>query len=401
VCDLRAVDPTTSEVRIEVDDPDKSFASFLEIARGGGMSVDSVNRMTLLSICAALRNSELFESVYGADDEEITINNAVPRLLFRVHGQGDISPEIEFIASHFDKFSRRRYPLRSVPVSMLSAIIGHPSLILDSEDALYDFICREISADPALFGLIEFVRFEYCWQDTMAHFVGLTSEHIDGLNAAIWRNIRTRLALSITGIVRQFPPSMRQGHVKYRRREFDMQIPDGIIGCLTRECHGNVHDCGAVEVTSSAPYVCDFWSANDTAARHVADLEVGSFFCSTCRHRKEAIPHTRNNWICYDFKVPRVVPTHYAIRSYGPGESHLRSWLVETSDDGRNWDEIDHREHSNELNGDWFTGTFAVGAATKCRYIRLVNLGRNHHGNDRLCISGWEIFGSLISGAIM
>jgi hypothetical protein len=40
---------------------------------------------------------------------------------------------------------------------MLSEITPHPSLTMDSDDAFYDFICHQISADSALFGLFEFV----------------------------------------------------------------------------------------------------------------------------------------------------------------------------------------------------------------------------------------------------
>jgi hypothetical protein len=44
----------------------------------------------------------------------------------------------------------------------------------------------------------------------------------------------------------------------------------------------------------------------------------------------------------------------------------------------------------------WLTGTFAVADGGECRFIRLVNIARNHLGNDCLFISAWEIFGNLI-----
>jgi hypothetical protein len=50
---------------------------------------------------------------------------------------------------------------------------------------------------------------------------------------------------------------------------------------------------------------------------------------------------------------------------------------------------------NKELNAKGFTGTFAVAGGGACRFIRLVNIGRNHFGNDQLLISAWEIFGSL------
>jgi hypothetical protein len=56
---------------------------------------------------------------------------------------------------------------------------------------------------------------------------------------------------------------------------------------------------------------------------------------------------------------------------------------------------VNHRDDNKQLNGKWFTGTFAVADGGKCRFIRLLSIGRNRAGDDRLCISAWEIFGSL------
>jgi hypothetical protein len=102
--------------------------------------------------------------------------------------------------------------------------------------------------------------------------------------------------------------------------------------------------------------------------------------------------------ICYGFKERRIVPTHYTIRANyrGPGSSHLKSWLVETSGDGESWREVDHQEGNEQLNGRWFTGTFAVSGGGECRFIRLVNIGRNHCGSDRVFISAWEVRGSFL-----
>jgi hypothetical protein len=102
--------------------------------------------------------------------------------------------------------------------------------------------------------------------------------------------------------------------------------------------------------------------------------------------------------LCYDFKARRIVPTHYAIRTHhdGSGHSHLKSWLVETSADGKSWREVAREMDNRQLNGKYFTGTFAVAGGGECRFIRLVNMGRTHSGHDTLLISAWEIFGSLV-----
>jgi hypothetical protein len=181
--------------------------------------------------------------------------------------------------------------------------------------------------------------------------------------------------------------------------EYD--VPDGISAHLTRECGGNVHDRHVVDVTCGS-FEKETMGANPYyAAKKAADLEINSFdafFCSAYRWKDENIPHTRNNWICYDFKERRIVSTHYTIRTCEtrPGSSHLKSWLVETSADGKNWREVAREENNEQLNGADFTATFAVAGGGECRFIRLVNIGRNHFGSDCLMISAWEIFGSLI-----
>jgi hypothetical protein len=176
-------------------------------------------------------------------------------------------------------------------------------------------------------------------------------------------------------------------------------VPEGIIAHLTKECGGNVHDYGIVEVTSGSFEYTTRRPNGCRPAQCVADLEVDSTFYSAYRRRNEEIPHTRNNWICYDFKDRVIVPSHYAIRSYvgDKGSNHLKSWIIETSTDAQEWTEVDRQEDNDELNGIYLTGTFALSQCAPCRFIRLVNIGKNHFGYDSIMISAWEIFGTLLA----
>jgi hypothetical protein len=119
------------------------------------------------------------------------------------------------------------------------------------------------------------------------------------------------------------------------------------------------------------------------------------FFTSTSHTRDDAIPHERNNWICYDFKRSAIFPTHYAIRTnrMARGGNHLRSWIVETSVDRESWREIDHKEGNSRLNGPNFTQTFKVTGAKQCRFVRLVNIGRNHGGIENSRSRGRRFLG--------
>jgi hypothetical protein len=184
-----------------------------------------------------------------------------------------------------------------------------------------------------------------------------------------------------------FVPLVKKGET------FD--VPDGIIAHLTRECGRNVHDCKVVAVTAGSFQRTAEKMKDDP--KQVADLKSGSFFWSDCRYRNEDIPHTRNNWLCYDFKERRIVPTHYTIRTNlcDPGFFHLKSWVVETSADGKNWREVAREKNNEQLKGPCVIGTFPVAGGGQCRFIRSTNIGRNHYGNNHLVISAWEIFGGV------
>jgi hypothetical protein len=183
-----------------------------------------------------------------------------------------------------------------------------------------------------------------------------------------------------------------------------LAVPDGLIAALTRECEGNVHERGVVHITSGS-FETETHGANPHsgvynddpvyAAKNVADFGNETYFHSAYREQREHIRQTKNNWICYDFKHRRIVPTYYSIRSsrFGP---HLKSWLVETSPDGEGWREIAHEENNEQLKGGLFIATFEVVTHWECRFIRLVNIGRNHSGSDHMCISAWEIFGRFV-----
>jgi hypothetical protein len=65
------------------------------------------------------------------------------------------------------------------------------------------------------------------------------------------------------------------------------------------------------------------------------------------------------------------------------------------STDGENWRQVAREDDNTQLNGRRFTAIFAVAVSGECRFIRLVNIGRNHEGTSALCISAWEIFRAL------
>jgi hypothetical protein len=158
----------------------------------------------------------------------------------------------------------------------------------------------------------------------------------------------------------------------------------GIISYLTKRFEGNVEDKGVVKVLGQTKSK-GAW----VAPKNVADLDKDSYFTSG---------DETDQFIGYDFKQLKVLPTNYSIRSQWNGSKgycNLKSWVIEQSNDGKTWIEIDRRMNRNQLDGRNLTATFPITTHTQCRFIRLRQIERNWWGSYSICISGLEIFGDL------
>ena len=124
-------------------------------------------------------------------------------------------------------------------------------------------------------------------------------------------------------------------------------------------------------------------------AKNAVDLGTNSRYCP----RNE-----KNTWMCYNFKELLVIRTSYSVRSheYGPRWNHLKPWVIEVSNDGSSWTEIDHLTDNNDLNDRHATAKFKIskGPSESYRFFRLKQTGKNHDG-DCVSLFSPEIFRTL------
>jgi hypothetical protein len=110
-----------------VKDPDKLLGALLGAARDGSTAVDSSPRCTFIPICAALCNSELYQSVYGQLGDRGSLESVVDCL--STPGC-TIATELEFISSHFYDFRHQPDTWIRSPFSMIYDIVSRGSLRL-------------------------------------------------------------------------------------------------------------------------------------------------------------------------------------------------------------------------------------------------------------------------------
>jgi hypothetical protein len=227
--------------------------------------------------------------------------------------------------------------------------------------------------------LLEFIFFfEYLSTDKMEELIEWSFEVHNNFTITLCRSICNRLILPV-----QFTTRKRrsQSSKKVEKIEFNSSHPmQSIIAYLTSKFEGNVHFQGIVTITSSSinsPHL----------PHHLADLTDTDCFNSVDQP---------NQWFCYDFKDRKIKLTHYAICSYVYETYNPRSWVIESSMDGKTWIDNDRRTNVTDLKITSSIRTFEIKNPSECRFVRFRQTDTNHAGSHTLDLTSFEVFGSLI-----
>ena len=167
--------------------------------------------------------------------------------------------------------------------------------------------------------------------------------NIEYLNLGIWRSICNRL------LGREKSDTDRYTE-KAKIEKFgddEGQQFEGIMNHLTVESGGNIHDNGVVEITANS------FNGNHHP-KYLVDYKNDYYYeCSNSKVLSS---------ICFDFKDKAVNISSYTMKSNSnsDGSNGPKSWVVEVSKDGKNWEEIDRRENNESLKGKNFVFTFKV-----------------------------------------
>ena len=378
---LRRSDASTDQYIFE-DRSECAYHAFTEllshVVEGRTLHVEPSNFEGLVRVACELENEEVFSSLLSMIDlSRLDVNLALPLLgIERVKSR--CPSLVELVASNFEEISHQN--LMDMSLETAALILAHPALRVLFEDSVYNFVRLRAEFDPSFTSLFEFVYFEFVPQELITDFVVFAEQKLIGhLNSAIWR----RIVRLFVGDESEYPRQQFGRSFVYNPEE----PLNGIITHLTRECGGNVHTKGVMDVTASS-FVPGY------EPHKVADIGSDSHFFSNGDDNAAL-------WICYDFKDKRVVPTSYSIRSShkGYGGEAPKSWCVEASNDGEVWETLDSHVDNNDLKGAFVTHNFPVipRPGKSSRFIRLRQSGRNHGGLNQLCMSSLEVFGILVA----
>jgi hypothetical protein len=357
----------------------------MSFGSGSSVEIDDSNWEFFVEIARELENDEVFrllrEHLVDYGTEELNAANVFQKLASSRHFGLDCHDALRFLSLHFGELPSEK--LAELTYEDLYEILSSSALRMASEDSLYEFISDLIARNTSFFGLLELVHFEFLSLRSIDHFIETTVGCIGLLNKSIWERVCVRLRHRPECSDTPRPAAQKPNSTEFPYGETTPLR--GIIAHLSERCGGNVHDTGIVEISAGGVYGSEY-GANQTA-----NLTDNGVFLSA---------NSPNQWICYDFKELRVIPTHYTIRSRyddSVNNDNLKSWFVEGSIDGQDWVELDRKENNRLINGQNLVHTFHVHTLMECRFIRLRHPGQSWRTNwYRIAISSLEIFRTLI-----
>jgi hypothetical protein len=365
---------------VEICDDQAHFENFLSIGRGCSLTAAECDLKFFAGLCRELENFEVCSLIHQYFQREVTIENCIEQFELCFLTGESIASVVKFTASHFHELPHD--VLRTLSFEHLQEILHDAALQIRSEDSLFELICDLSKKNDSFWSLVEFIRFEFLSVESMMKISAMSSDFLTILNANIWQRILSRLILEVYPL--DFDDRVCQ-HV--RNLTYQSESPlQGIISHLSRECNGNVIDHGIVDVRASSVYDCPQYYQ----LKHAVELDSSSEFLSS---------NAPDQSITYDFKERRVRLSGYTIRSRTHPTWHahgnMKSWVVQTSDDGESWIVIDIRLDETCLDGKDLIHHFVIRPQKASRFIQVRQLGDSHK-QKYLAFSGLEFFGQLI-----
>lgn len=155
-------------------------------------------------------------------------------------------------------------------------------------------------------------------------------------------------------------------------------------------------------------------NAKSAYQNKIIDITAASYHNSDTYHPSKALEYENNHyhsndtgnyskeghteWFCVDFKERKVKPSHYSIKSYPSGSFNLQNWVLEGSNDGKSWKDLDTQNGNKSLEGSNKANTFEVPNSQNnqfYRYLRIRQTGVSTANDYRLIIASLEYFGLI------
>lgn len=407
------IDKTFNTFYIDIPSPDPKcdFSSILSLTTFEPKNFNQTELDYFRNVFFLLGNKKEFMKLTPKYEEDVSVENVFERIniienyakLRKLNkknnkikckceideimvGNDAIRQEIDFISSHFTEIDASR--VKKLNPSIIEDIISNTKLQLENEDSLLRFVMDIYQNDHSVSYLFERINFLNVSQKVFQRFTALID--YDDISLYIWNSINERIANSkiisednnndndVKAVV------SRQENREISKPHSEGNEFNGIINYLTQETKSNIHENGTINVSTNSM----------SRSNHPKNLLNYNFNESCCYQSHGGC---ENAWVKFDFKTNLVKINYYSIKSceYGRNGCHLKSWVLETSEDGINWEIVDERSNNPTLNAKGRVGSFKLPHQTDyVRYVRIRQTGEPWGGGN-LWFRAIEFYGFI------
>lgn len=416
VAQLHFTDISASKLIIDTQTKTGNFEQILNLAFGGEIVVNEINRDFLEEVSNQLENEEIFiHSIPPIDwnkikeEKENNTNNLSDKtsqnieyntndkeendpyisdydeLFSRIQKKNEFSTgkrpisideEVEYFASFFYEIfdlDQIKDKLYKINYSILYQILTNEKLVLKNEGQLANLIMTlaEKLKDESFYSLFEFVQFENLTLTEMNNFLN----HFESvfINKKIWEKLKIRLQ---SDIITQKIDNLN----RYKSISFDYDINDnkneGILNYFLN-------------------------SLEKTDNRNLINVSSSSGNAENILQNQEfSTSNIPNSWILFDFNSFRIFLKSYSIKCYSTVPYNMKQWVVEGSNNLNEWIELDSK-NTYDLNQARAIRNFSCQNKVQMmfRYLRLRHTGMNGASTAQMFLGGIEFYGDVFSNS--
>lgn len=386
---LHISDPTIDNFTINTNSQG-NFSQILSLIEFNEKQFSDNEIPFILEVIEILGNESI---EYQEEIEDLTVDNVFKFIKkhekFPKFYSKQLSIEIDLISSHFNELcEKQERDFLSISIDTLISILNSNKLQLDSEDQLLKFVNKIYHFNSKYSMIYETVIFENATPEMMSEFISLYD--VSDINKTVWNCLSKRLEKEIKidnrenciqKVERRYKEIQNKGLIfPVKENEFD-----GILNYLKKI--SNDETCKEVNIES-------YSVINDCQPRNVVLFDRKDMFLETLGLRND-------EWLRFDFRDRRVIPTGYTIMSYPYNENshHPRLWVIEGSIDNAHWEILDKQDKErSELRGTNKVHTFNMNhqSSKEFRFIRMRLTGKNWLDQQRLALSCFELYGTLL-----
>ena len=352
------------------------FNKILEYGEMKTISIKEEEIRYFREIFMKLGNYDEVLQFYKELQEEISCENVIQRIQIKQELNDNFEDEIEFISSNFHHLYTQ-YPneISSFDIDIIERIISNDKLLLQDEEELFDIILNLYNESKEYSTLFSKVIFMNLSSKSIRKFND--SFDINDINESIWKTICKRLEQDIS---KESIETYQNSHQEFLKNRYIHKKYEHIIQSLSEQYHGNIHTQNIISITSSSTGYGNIFD--------IVDQSTNNYFGTA---------NKENSWIQLDFKERKVLLQSYTLKtpSGGKNAAHIKSWILEVSNDNNNYTEVDKHENCDLFNDSLKTETFQVSCSTPQRFIRLRQIGPNWRGDNYLYINQIELSGFL------